>query len=128
VRIRCVEEAPEEAQPMGTLLAVRALVELNGLPVDEVLVEAFHGAVDATGYIVAGETTPLAPGETRDGGVVFSGKIPCVRAGRRGFTIRAVPRKNGYPLDRFETGLISWWNDPSDAVCEEKAAAPKARA
>ncbi|MCP4571575.1 MAG: glycosyltransferase family 1 protein [bacterium] len=130
VLVRCVEEAPDEAQPMGTSLQVRALVDLNGLPVDEVLVETYHGALDPTGYIVDGDTTPLLAGEVRDDGVVFTGTIPCVRAGRRGYTVRAVPRKNGYPLDRFETGLVTWWDSPSGVMCEEKSLGtpPKATA
>jgi len=127
VLIRCVDEAPHEAQPMGTTLIVRALVDLNGLPAEEILVEAYHGALDPAGTIVDGDTTPLLPDETRDDGVVFSGTLPCVRAGRRGYTVRAVPRKNGYPLDRFETGLITWWEDPVHVVCEKEPArsAPK---
>jgi len=58
-----------------------------------------------------------------DGTVTFSGDIACRRAGRRGFTVRAVPRKDGYPLDRFETGLVSWWEDPSGGVAETRTAA-----
>ena len=70
--------------------------------------------LDSAGEILNGETATLFPGETGDDGTaVYSGDIPCRRAGRRGFTLRAVPRKDGYPLDRFETGLVSWWDDPA---------------
>jgi hypothetical protein len=52
---------------------------------------------------------------------VFRGEIPCRRAGRRGYSVRVMPRKDGFPLDRFETGLIRWWQDPG----AEPAAAPQ---
>ena len=33
-------------------------------------------------------------------------------------TVRTVPRKEGYPLDRFETRLIAWWEDPDSSTRE----------
>jgi len=87
---------------------------MGEIPPDEVLVEVYHGLLDSAGKIVNGETATLFPGEqASDGSVVYTGDIACRRAGRRGFTVRAVPRKDGYPLDRFETGLIAWWDDPA---------------
>jgi len=80
--------------------------------------------LDSGGEIVNGETATLFSEEpANDGTVTFSGDIACRRAGRRGFTVRAVPRKDGYPLDRFETGLVSWWDDPSGGVADNQAAA-----
>ena len=119
VRVACVFEGPQTAQPMGTSLEIKALVELGNIPVEEVLVEAYHGAVDATGDIDAGETATLTAQETTEDGVVYVGEIPCVRAGRRGFTVRVVPRKDGYPLGRFEIGLIAWWKGTPSPVCEK---------
>jgi starch phosphorylase len=102
---------------MGTELPVRATVQLGAIDPDEVLVECHHGLVDATGYIVDGSTVALAAVETGEDGVVrFAGSIPCSSAGRWGYTVRVVPRKEGYPLDRFETGLIAWWEDPAGAA------------
>ncbi len=87
---------------------------LGDIPVDEVLVEVYHGLLATTGEIVDGETATLFAGEAAaDGTVTFSGDIACRRAGQRGFTARVVPRKDGYPLGRFETGLITWWKGAS---------------
>jgi len=98
---------------MGTNLQVSAQVALGEIPAEEVLVEVYHGLLDADGQITNGETATLFAGETIDDGTVtFSGDIACRRAGQRGFTVRIVPRKDGHPLDRFETGLITWWEDP----------------
>ncbi len=104
---------PVTAHPMGTSLPVSATVALGTIPVDEVLVEVYHCLLDSDGQITDGEAATLFAGQDNgDGTVTFTGEIACRRAGQRGFTVRVVPRKNGYPLDRFETGLITWWEDP----------------
>jgi len=119
VAVTQVEAPPLQASPMGTDLPVRAKIQLGPVNTDEVLVECHHGLLDATGYIVNGDTVALKAGERDAGGSVdFTGSIPCASAGRWGFTVRVVPRKEGYPLDRFETGLIAWWEDPETAAEE----------
>ena len=121
--VTCVEAPPLDAHPMGTSLEVTARVTLGQIPADEVLVEVYHGLLDSQGEIVDGETATMFAGDTLDDGtVVFTGQIPCRRAGRRGFTVRVVPRKEGYPLDRFETGLVTWWVENGQEACDKKAA------
>ncbi len=122
LKILCVEEAPAAAQPMGSTMKVQALVEMGGLSAEEVLVEVYHGPLDVNGEITGGDTTTMVPGERRSDGLVFEGAIPCTRAGRRGYTVRAVPRKEGFPLGRFETGLVAWWDDPERKPCDDHAA------
>jgi glycogen phosphorylase len=110
VKIRSVDAPANLAQPMGETLTVQAFLDLGAVPVEEVLVEAYHGLLDSNGEIKDGETATLFPGEkAADGTIMFSGEISCRRAGRRGYTVRAVPRKEGYPLDRFECGVVTWW-------------------
>jgi starch phosphorylase len=112
VQVTRVEATLPASQPMGSTLPIRAHVNLGDIPADEVLVEAYHGVVDANGQIAEGETATLFAGEAAENGsTIFEGGIACRRAGKRGYTVRVVPRKNGYPLDRFETGLITWWNE-----------------
>jgi starch phosphorylase len=112
VAVTRVEATMPSSQPMGSTLPVRAHVHLGNLPADEVLVEVYHGTVNAGGEIADGETATLFAGDKdASGSVIFDGGIACRRAGKRGFTVRIVPRKNGFPLDRFETGLITWWNE-----------------
>jgi starch phosphorylase len=124
LRIIEVDAPPLSAQPMGSTLPVKAKLQLGDIPADEILVEVYHGLLDSSGEIVNGETATLFAGEAGgDGTMTFSGDIACRRAGRRGFTVRAVPRKDGYPLDRFETGLVSWWDDPSGGVAQDQSEA-----
>jgi len=125
VRIEKVEAPPLQAQPMGTSLEVTARVSLGEIPADEILVEVYHGLLDSSGEITDGEAATLFPGDTLPSGAVdFKGEIPCRRAGRRGFTVRAVPRKSGYPLGRFETGLISWWEHESSQTAHDDSREP----
>jgi starch phosphorylase len=117
VKVVAVEAPPVAAQPMGSSLTVQATLQLGDIPAEEILVEVYHGLLNSDGEIVNGEASTLFPTESaNDGTVVYAGDIACRRAGRRGFTVRAVPRKDGFPLDRFETGLISWWNDPASGT------------
>lgn len=112
VLITDVEAAPLEAPPMGTQLPVAASIHLGHFDADEILVEAYHGLLDSSGEIIDGETTTLFSVGKPVGGVVrFEGQIACRRAGRRGFTVRVVPRKPGFPLGRFETNLVIWWDE-----------------
>jgi starch phosphorylase len=122
VTILEVAAPPLKAQPMGSMLPVTAKVKLGGIPAEEVLVEVYHGLLDTAGNIQDGETATMFSqgGVAADGTVSFKGEIPCRRAGRRGFSVRVVPRKDGFPLDRFETGLIRWWHD----AASEPTAAP----
>ncbi len=118
VKINCVDSPPLAAHPMGTQLSVRATVRLGDIPLDDILVEVYHGLVNAVGEIEDGETDTLFPtGEDQNGAAVFAGNIACRRAGRRGYTVRAVPRKEGYPLGRFETGLVVWWEKNENGEC-----------
>ena len=112
-----VEGAPLGSQPMGTSLPVRAAIKLGDIPPEEVLVEVYHGLLDSMGQIIDGEAATLFPGEAQaDGSIEYTGNIACRRAGRRGFTVRAMPRKEGFPLGRFETGLITWWNTEKEGA------------
>jgi starch phosphorylase len=96
---------------MGSHLPVRAELELGELSTADVLVEVYHGLLDAADEIRDGETAIMMPEQDgARGSVTYRGEIPCRRSGLRGFTVRVVPRNEKYPLDRFETGLIRWWD------------------
>ena len=121
VSVACVDAPPPAAQPMGATLPIRAVVQLGDIPPEEVLVEVYHGLLDPAGNIADGETATLFAGDRlEDGTVVYDGGVPCRRAGQRGFTVRVVPRKDGFHWTRFETGLITWWESDENGQCERK--------
>jgi len=115
VRIVEVSGGTDEAYPMGSRLPVAVTLELGELSTSDVLVEIYFGLLNTESEIQDGETTTMVPtGDAQDNGTVFTGEIPCRRSGRRGFTIRVVPRNEDFPLDRFETGLVHWWDGNGD--------------
>ncbi len=122
VKVLSVESDTTESRPMGTRLPVTAQVALGGLDAGDLLVEIYHGLIDSDGNVLQGETTTMILHEDPgDGTAVFQGEIPCRRSGQRGFTLRIVPRREGMLLDRFETGLIRWWDEPAGGGTEQAA-------
>ncbi|MFH1841598.1 MAG: alpha-glucan family phosphorylase [bacterium] len=120
VSISNVEIEIKEAHPMGSRLPVSATVHLGHLTTSDVLVEIYHGLLDPSGKITQGETTTMIDqGDAKDGDAQYRGEIPCRRSGQRGFTIRVVPHKDRMLLDRFETGLICWWQDPENGAGDD---------
>ncbi|MFO7652803.1 MAG: alpha-glucan family phosphorylase [Candidatus Krumholzibacteriia bacterium] len=126
--LEVVAESDRRAQPMGTHLPVRALLDLGDLTGRDVLVELYHGLLDSDGLIMDGETATMMPESDEPGKVVFRGNIPCRRSGLRGFTVRVVPRNEKYPLNRFETGLVRWWDGNGTSVVEGTIAGMPAQA
>ena len=64
--------------------------------------------------------------EGAQGRVEYRGEIPCRRSGLRGYTIRIVPRNEKFPLDRFETGLIHWWDGNGELATHDEKTDPAA--
>ncbi len=125
VRVETIAVASDEALPMGSRLPVTASVRLGKIATTDVLVEIYHGLLNVQNEIINGETTTMLPQDEAQGDVVtFTGEIPCRRSGQRGFTVRVVPRIENFPLDRFETGLICWWQDDGRRKSDETAATP----
>lgn len=117
VRILSVTAADQDAQPMGSRFLVQATVDLGELTSDDLLVEIYHGLLDNLGNIVSGETETMMPASVAaDGKAVYHGEIPCRRSGQRGYTIRITPRNPRFPLNRFETGLIRWFDEEEAAA------------
>ncbi|MDX2116534.1 MAG: alpha-glucan family phosphorylase [Planctomycetota bacterium] len=111
VGIRRVESNVSTAVPVRTPVRVRALVALGGLKPTEVRVQLYHGEVSSLGDMVAGATVEMhavedAPGEA--GIYTFTGEFNASGSGRRGFTVRVVPRDDRL-VGTLLPGLISWY-------------------
>jgi len=94
---------------IGSQLSVKALVKLGGISPDDVSVELYHGPVDGRGNITDGLAVRMAHKETegQDGEHWFVGSMPCTASGRRGLTVRVLPRHADL-VDPYEPGLILW--------------------
>ncbi|WP_250281130.1 alpha-glucan family phosphorylase [Frankia sp. CiP1_Cm_nod2] len=108
VRVVNVDSAGLGDTPqVGQSLVVRATVELGGLELADVEVEASYGRIDESDRLLGPATLPLAhvgPGE--GGGLRFEGTIPLRRTGSFGYTVRVLPR---HPLlaSPAELGLVA---------------------
>ncbi len=94
---------------VGSQLKVAAEVRLGRLKPDDVAVEIYHGLIDSSGNISAGQVTRMShesngqPENTN----VFTGAIPCTMSGKYGFALRIMP--NHPDLDEpYEPGMILW--------------------
>ncbi len=120
VAIRKVESNVTTSIPVRTPVRVRALVSLGGLQPGDVRVQLYHGEVTSLGDMLAGacvELHPLAE-HAGDGTHTFEGEFAAAGSGRRGFTVRVVPRDERL-VGTLVPGLITWYQqDDSGAKFE----------
>lgn len=120
VAIRKVESNVTTSIPVRTPVRVRALVSLGGLQPGDVRVQLYHGEVTSLGDMLAGacvELHPLAE-PAGDGTHTFEGEFAAAGSGRRGFTVRVVPRDERL-VGTLVPGLITWYQqDDSGAKFE----------
>jgi starch phosphorylase len=108
VKVESVEPTDGGPIRVGAEYKVRATVQLGELTPRDVLVELYHGEVDATGGITAGKPTPMTDGDSPTGGLhKFEGAITCKSSGQRGFAVRVRPNHTNFPRN-FQPGLIRW--------------------
>ena len=108
VRILQVEaDAPSEV-PVGSLIEVRASVQLGSIRPEDVEVELYQGNVDANLEIQGGTPIPMVCVERNgDGTCGYSGSIPCATSGLKGYALRVLP-KNDDLSNPYEPRLILW--------------------
>ena len=98
------------SEPMmaGSKLKIFASVELGSIAPDDVVVELYHGAVDAAGGIQNAQRTPMTRSASEDGGVHrYVGSLVAQSCGQQGFAVRVLPKNPNVEL-RLEPGLIRW--------------------
>jgi starch phosphorylase len=93
---------------VGESLHVEALVDLPEIDPKEVSVQAYCGAISATGQIEKPQVLSLVMSrQMAPNRYVFSGEIKCSTSGRQGFAIRVLPGEPDMATP-FEPGLIAW--------------------
>ncbi|HZT44299.1 MAG TPA: alpha-glucan family phosphorylase [Chthonomonadaceae bacterium] len=100
---------PAEEAPLhvGNRIPVAALVHLGALTPQDVIVQAYHGLLDANQQITHGEPTPLAWKSAQDGVHHYEGEILLSESGLQGFSIRVLPAHPDAALP-LELPLITW--------------------
>jgi len=94
--------------PVGSNLAVTAVLHLAGLTPKDVTVEVFHGQVDQSGALPVGDAAEMTVSKELDGSnFEFTGHIACAVTGQQGFTVRVLPSHPDL-AQKFEMALITW--------------------
>jgi len=87
-----------DAPQVGATLALRATVDLAGLPLESVVVQAVYGRVDESDDIHRPAARQLvATGTGDDGFPRFEGEVPLERPGSFGYTVRVLPHHDLLP-------------------------------
>jgi len=107
VQIVGVETDIQGELAVGSELEVRASVKLGHLSPDDVLVEAYGGALDTNQEIEHGRAAPLSFARVEKGVSLFVGNVRCQGSGLRGYTVRVLPRHEDL-AHPFEPRLILW--------------------
>jgi starch phosphorylase len=108
--IKANSDAPLKA---GSTLEIEAHVSLGPLTPDQVVVELYHGPLDAAGNIATAEVAMMNKLKTEERKApefpihTYSGKINPQTSGQQGFAVRVLPRHANIEL-RLEPGLIRW--------------------
>ncbi|MBI2300227.1 MAG: alpha-glucan family phosphorylase [Armatimonadetes bacterium] len=92
---------------VGDRFRVKAMVKLGKLAPEDVLVQVWHGQVDARDEIVDAATLDLACEGVTSGVASFVGEVACAVSGRQGFAVRVLPRHEHVP-NPVSLGLIRW--------------------
>jgi starch phosphorylase len=100
--------ADDSVAELTTTRSVTATVALGHLGTDEVQVQLLSGPVGQAGEL---ESTTImemaADGPPADGHVTYRAELPLDAAGRRGITVRVVPRHE-LLANPLELGCVSW--------------------
>jgi starch phosphorylase len=94
---------------VGTVMNVKALVELAGVNPGDVSVELYHGPVDAGNKIREGSALKMehAGKAGENGEHWFAGSLRCQAAGQHGVTVRILPCHSDV-INPCQLGLILW--------------------
>jgi len=119
VGVRRVETNVTTSVAVRTPVRVRALVQLGGLKPEEVRVQLYHGEVTSLGDMARGvgvEMHPEPNAPVIDGGVhTFVGEFAAAGSGRRGFTVRVIPRDDRL-VGTVIPGLIAWYAEDDQSL------------
>ncbi len=93
---------------VGSQLRVLAVINLDGIPHEQVSVELYFGNLNPAGEILEGAALPMFMTEKRaDGSYTYEGRLLCLRSGQFGFTVRVIP-SNPDMVRKFEPKFITW--------------------
>jgi starch phosphorylase len=108
IKIENVHSDIEGDIKVGTKFSVYADVYLGDLTSEEVLVQVYHGTVDAEGLLVDATPVNMIPHkENGDKKYLFKAEITSDKSGLMGYSLRVLPNHK-FLTTNFLPGLIKW--------------------
>jgi glycogen phosphorylase len=108
VQVREIDAPTNEPMMAGSKMQISATVELGSIPPEDVVVELYHGSLDANGAIQNAQRTLMARDGTANGTLQkYVGGIAAQNCGQQGFSVRILPKNANLDV-RLEPGLIRW--------------------
>lgn len=102
-----VHDVSHAVKDDGTL-AIAARLHPGALSPDDLRLEAVFGSTREDGFLIQEGILGLEVSDrSEDGDLVYSGSVPIVSGGRKGYTIRVLPA-HPHLHDPLSTGLIHW--------------------
>jgi starch phosphorylase len=93
---------------VGKDVTVEAVLNLGPLNPADVRVELYYGSLDEDGQLNEGLALPMEQvGQEADKRVRYAVKMPCIRSGMTGYTVRVLPQHE-LLADPFDMSLIRW--------------------
>jgi starch phosphorylase len=105
---------PQPSLLSGTVIPLRASLELAGLQPQDVRVEAVVGRVGANGELEETQVLTLPPVEQQGSVFVFSKEFVPMATGRLGYSVRVSPNHYDDPLNRPCHSLLKWGVEVAD--------------
>ncbi|MEI8345860.1 MAG: alpha-glucan family phosphorylase [Pseudomonadota bacterium] len=97
----------QEVVYSGTEVCITAKIKLAAVDPTDIVVEVYHGTLDADDKIKAPRRVRMSPVEKHAEVTVFKAMIPCDLGGRYGYTVRILPGNENLASE-FLPGLIKW--------------------
>jgi starch phosphorylase len=109
-RVRFIDAGPSTTEPLhsGRSVTVTALLDLAGLPPQDVRVEAVLGRIGVNGELEDTEVLTLTASGNQGVNYAFSGEFVPRQTGRLGYALRVCPDHYHDPLTRPCSTLIKW--------------------
>lgn len=107
IRVVDVQIHGGDTAHVGGNIYVSARIALGDIVAEDILVEAYHGSVNADGLIPQGQTVALHFVHSENGYGVFQGSYTCLDGGKQGCTVRVTPTHR-YIYDNADMRLCTW--------------------
>ncbi len=107
IKINYVKTKDSREQKVGNSFEVEASIFLNNLSPSDVLVEIYHGLLDADRQFASGKPIPMTYVGAEAANHLFRCSVPCVTSGLHGYTLRILPH-NPALNNPYELFLVKW--------------------